>query len=586
MENKSARMFLESLLDRVVTDSKTGKRTLPGSLSAHEMSALKKALEMLGGNPTDVTDLPSPGLPVTKVSSEETTLVDSAEGSEESGNKESKRQAPDAIIAANLNLTSLNYDKPEDENIVLCLDFGTAMSKAFAVFAEDKDVIENLPLKLGKRVSSSGHIYPMPSSLWIDNEGLIYLGDRALALSELDNSSERQRFDSIKKALIQGMLEADPDKIPVEKGINPTSVPFSNGDALTVYLAYLTDIACSELENTHSVSRYVYRRFALPSFEESRRKWGEKMLATTLAKAQILADTFHDRWNEGIPIQEIRSAIDQIKGLPRLPNYLIGSGVTEPLAAGTSRLRKEEQTRGLVVVVDVGAGTSDFAMFHVSEDPDRDIYRAWSIEGCNRSLHQAGDTLDTALQQVILEKAYIDPSHPDFSYIIPQLRMKLREFKEQLFREKTLSYYLSNGDRGIVELDSFLENPMVQRFSENLIKTFNEVLERADESFFRRFDGEELTVVFTGGGATLPMVESLAEGDCEIRGFVLDKEAADLVPEEFLGDEELSFVYPQLAVAIGGAQPNIIDESKSIVKMPGLATQEWSLGRMQVTGVS
>lgn len=586
MENESARMFLESLLDRVVTDSKTGKKTLPGSLSAHEISALKKALEILGGDPSDVTELSPPGVQKIKTSNSEPTLLDSLEKNEESEIKESIKSPPEPTIVANLKLTSLDYNKPEDENIVLCLDFGTAMSKAFAVFAEDKEVVENLPLKLGKHVSSSGQIYPMPSSLWIDNEGLIYLGDRALALSELEPSSERQRFDSIKKALIQGMLEADPDKVPVEKGINPTSVPFSNGDALTAYLAYLTDIACSELENTHSVSRYVYRRFALPSWEEGRRKWGEKMLATTLAKAQVLADTFHDRWEEGIPIQEIRSAIDQIKGLPNLPTYLIGSGVTEPLAAGTSRLRKEEQSRGLVVVVDVGAGTSDFAMFHVSEDPDRDIFRAWSIEGCNQSLHQAGDTLDTALQQVILEKAYIDPSHPDSSYIIPQLRMKMREFKEQLFREKTLNYYLSNGDRGIIELDNFLENPMVQRFSENLSKTFNEVLERADESFFRRFDGEELTVVFTGGGATLPMVESLAEGDCKIKGFVLDKEAADLVPEEFLGDEELSFVYPQLAVAIGGAQPNIIDESQSIVKMPGLAKQEWSLGRMQVTGVS
>jgi len=579
-------MFLESLLDRVVTDPKTGKRTLPGSLSAHEISALKKALEMLGGNPSNEME-PSPlGLQEIKVSNGKSTLAISEEKKEELKDEESIESPSEHTITANLKLTSLNYDKPEDENIVLCLDFGTAMSKAFAVFAEDKEIVENLPLKLGKHVSSSGQIYPMPSSLWIDNEGLVYLGDRALALSELDTSGERQRFDSIKKALIQGILEADPDKVPVEKGINPTDVPFSNGDALTVYLAYLTDIACSELENTHSVSRYVYRRFALPSWEQSRRKWGEKMLAATLSKSQILADTFHGRWDEGIPIQEIRSAIDQIKRLPKLPNYLIGSGVTEPLAAGTSRLRKEEQTRGLVVVVDVGAGTSDFAMFHVSEDPDRAIFRAWSIEGCNRSLHQAGDTLDTILQQVILENSYIDPNHPDSSYIIPQLRMKMREFKEQLFREKILNYYLSNGDRGTIELDDFLENPMVQRFSENLNKIFNEVLEHADESFFKRFNGKKLTVVFTGGGATLPMVKHLAEGNCKIRGFVLTREAADLVPEEFLDDEELSFVYPQLAVAIGGAQPNIIDESQSIIKMPGLATQEWALGKIQVTGVS
>ena len=66
------------------------------------------------------------------------------------------------------------------------------------------------------------------------------------------------------------------------------------------------------------------------------------MLANMLAKAQIIADTFRGKWEDGVHISEVRAALDKLDSLPNLPSYLIGDGITEPLAAGASRLRKDE----------------------------------------------------------------------------------------------------------------------------------------------------------------------------------------------------------------------------------------------------
>lgn len=47
MNNKSAGMFLQSLLERIEIDTQTGKYRLPGYLSSYEISAIKSAIEII-----------------------------------------------------------------------------------------------------------------------------------------------------------------------------------------------------------------------------------------------------------------------------------------------------------------------------------------------------------------------------------------------------------------------------------------------------------------------------------------------------------------------------------------------------------
>jgi hypothetical protein len=587
MEKDIAKMLLESILDRIVTDPKTGQKSLPGILSKIELEALQKALEELGGSPLKTIfslDLQTLGSP--NNGNEATNLK-----IEDSIDKEEPSASPTVVsetsqIVAELNLASLNFNEAENKEVNLCLDFGTAMSKAFATIVENDEVIENLPLKIGKRdTTRAGVIYPIPSSIWIENSGRIFFGDQAIANSLLDISGKRHRFDSLKRELTMGLPQTSLHSIQLDKQINPTDTPFSMDDAITLYLGYLTDLTCTELSEQYGKSRYVRRRFALPSWPPDRKDWGVELLKKMLSKAQIVADTFHGRWVDGITIKEAKMVLDNVNVLPNFPEYLIGEGITEPLAAGASQIRKEEASRGIVMVIDIGAGTSDMALFVAVENPNKSIFNAWPVKNCTGSLSMAGDALDQALLAVIREKEHIDTSDPNFQKIFAQLRMDIRRLKEDLFNNGNCTYTLVSGSRGTIDLDDFLDRDEVTNFSTRLFETFDEILNKVDKSIPERLHVNGLTVVLTGGGANLPMVKKLAKGKTSIAGININRDQAPLVPEAFLSDSELSYVYPQLAVAIGGAMPVLMNEANTIETMPGIAGPAPTISTYQISGL-
>lgn len=574
MSREIAREFLESIIARVVLEPATGKHHLPGVLSPQEIQALSAALEALGG--TIPSQQAQPSKPPELVPPQSTP--------EESARLEPQQRS--AKSSTSLVLDSLRSARPENPEILLCLDFGTAMSKAFACVVEDGVAVEYLGLRLGHRAQPGPLIYPVPSSLWIADDGRIYVGPKAVALSlAQDPVGARPRFDSLKRELTQGETGASPDQIRLGPDVNPSNIPLSQGDAITLYLSFLTDLACTELAERHGRSRNVYRRFALPSWSAERRIWGEQMLAEMLARAQIVADTFHGRWNEGIPAGDAKRVLDSVRELSKRPAHLIGSGVPEPLAAGASHLRRDETVRGLAMVVDVGAGTSDFALFVVAEHPEEDIFRAWPVQKCSEGLSMAGDALDNALRKVILEAARVDTRDPDWRHVNTRLTMEIRQLKEQLFRDQNCTFTLTNGVRGSVTLASFLERPEVVHFRDRLAETFNKVMLAGHQSFFKRLHPGGLTVVLTGGGATLPMVNDLVGVSSEVYGYRMERKRTPLVPRAFAHDSELREAYPQLAVAIGGAQPDLLGEGEALEEMPGLEKQTWTLGRYQVTGM-
>ncbi len=573
MNREVATALLRSLLGRVAADPGTGVLAL-GSISSLEREALEEALRAVSGNQDEAT--PSPPRPEAVVTPPPPPV-----------------SAPSPVVFAParppvvpLSLGSIASNDVEDPSVLLCLDFGTAMSKAYATVIEDGTAVEQLRLRLGVRAGAAGGvIYPVPSSFWIADDGKIYMGPKAIALSTLnDGANGRQRFDSLKRELTQGLTSAPLDHLPLDRSINPTSTPLSQADALTLFLAYLTDLACSELSDRHGKSRYVKRRFALPSWDAERRDWGESTLRNLLARAQVVADTFHGIWDQGIDVAAAKSVLDRVRDLPRLPIHLIAEGVAEPLAAGASRLRRDEPTRGWAMVVDVGAGTSDFALFVVSEDPDRGIFRAWPVKSCSGALQMAGDTLDKALRAEIVKHARVSGDDPDYRHVLTSLNQRVRGWKEDLFRDGFCTYTLTNGARGTIELQEFLQRDDVGQFGARLQETFLETLNRADQSFPAALARHGLTLLLTGGGAHLPMVKALGGLPLRLHGFKLECRGADLVPDAYSGDEEMTLAYPQLAVAIGGAMPDVIDEGRALEKMPDVSERHFTVQRFQVTG--
>ena len=471
-----------------------------------------------------------------------------------------------------------------EPGVLLCLDFGTAMSKAFATAG-----LKHLDLDLGT-AAGQGSSYTLPSSVFIDDDGKAYFGFEAIDVSQGLVDSGRKRLDSI-KGWLSLSNERNLDNFSVKGDFNPTSYKITEGDMIRLYLAYLTDMAVTALGdhqiNGKKIGRYAKRRFARPCWSEDRADWADRQMRNLLAEAQILADTFTGCWKGGIDIGKLKSAIEQVKALQQRPDYLIGESIPEPVAVAAGVIADSQNLRDAFMVVDVGAGTTDFGLFVAARLTDIDDFKVFQIPTSIQGLMQAGDKVDNLLHQFIAHRENIDAKDIHGSMIIADLTRRIRGMKEALFTSRRLEYVLSDHTRGIIELEDFLADNAVKRFGIAIEESFRKSLEAVDESWLKwlAMDGVRLHVVLTGGSSQLPMMLTLNHGDIRVKGFHIRRVAVDPKPN-WIEDTMPTLLpaYLQLAVAIGGAADEL---PKTIVAPPefkGGTRNQYVAGRLQISG--
>lgn len=540
MDKKIASYLLASLVQRINRDQ-------VGSVSDQEKEALAFALQMLsdGVAPVGIASVPllSPAAPT----SEQTPQINGIE-------LEPRKAAPPPLPDVTLMLEAVKSAEPSDKGVLLCLDFGTAMSKAFASTTDGK----HLDLELGKAAGKQG--YTLPSSVFIDDDGKAYFGFEAIERSGNLKEAGRERLDSIKSWLSlreEGSLDGE----MLSEAYNPTPFKLSEGDMIRIYLAFLTDMAGISLSewtvDGKVVGRYVLRRFARPCGKSQRQAaWVDGLMKRLLAEAQVLADTFHRQWSGGISVGQIKAAIDALKALNQRPDHLIGEGVPEPVAVAAGAVETSENRIDAYMVVDAGAGTTDFGLFFVMRNKSLDEPKVFQIPASIKGLNQAGDKVDQLLQAFIRAKESFDPTSTLGRLVEADLRRRIRVQKEILFTTGKLDYILADSTVGSVTLDEFLKAPSVQQFTKRLEDGFRESLESVDESYlnYLAMDPVRLQVILSGGSSKLTMISALASGYIEVNGKKIRRAAVDAAPE-WMADEsdEMRTVYPQLAVAIGGA---------------------------------
>jgi hypothetical protein len=522
VDKDNALILLENILDRIEKDEETGKYKLEGVISEKEREALDIAFKKLGGN----------------ISTHKT----------EKENTFSKQ------IDSNpypINTDSLDLSTAQDQETILCLDFGTAMSKAFASNSDDLILYD---LAVGRRAGQANPIFSVVSSIYINKSGKVLFGEQAVTESLNGDIDSSKRIDSIKDIICKDAIR-DLETVPIEKEFNPTEYFFTKGDIVTLYLAYLTDMATTELVERHDSSRYVRRRFTRPVLPPERATWAEEQLIKLLAKAQILADTLHDKWNTGLDAGKLKATLEYINELDELPTYLIEDAVLEPVAAVASRVRNfeaKDDKRRLMMVVDVGAGTIDFALF-VEMEKVGDALRFFEIPGSIHVLRQAGDAVDKALRRYVLKKANIEYEDPDYHLINASLIQRIRIDKEDLFNNGEKLFKLENDSEIQVTKQKFIESSGMLELQKAIHAKFIEVLENVKTSYIKELAKGVLTIIFTGGGSKLPIIRSLVNQQLSINGIVLNCIGSTPTPP-WVNEEypELENEYPPLAVAIGG----------------------------------
>ena len=122
------------------------------------------------------------------------------------------------------------------ENIRLCLDFGTAMSKATLVSnGEAEDDEEITVLRLGE-YGDDIEDFKLVSAVYIDDDGKLWFGKDAEEYCGRDApDGSRQVMDNIKHWLSLGQVDAE-----VDGKFNPTDIPVTYADVILAYLTFLT----------------------------------------------------------------------------------------------------------------------------------------------------------------------------------------------------------------------------------------------------------------------------------------------------------------------------------------------------------
>lgn len=506
--------------------------------------------------------------------------------------------APQKVERAyKLNLSAFKRNGPSPKKLRICLDFGTAMSKAWATGRESKDT---LPLVLNKKSGRDESPFAVPSSIFIADNGRIYLGkDAELQHGPLAGSG-RKRFDNLKRMLSEVPVGTDLATLTLDPTLDPTRSGLTKGDLLVLYLAWLTDLSElaldeaaelveGELVPTGSDLRAVTRRFAIPCFEDAndeqargpeRAAWARSTMQESLLRAQILADSLAGHWNE-LETKSLAVLMEKLRrtNVSKLAHLLPDdAAIREPIAAGASRFDSvlapkagvaRPPIRRLLMVVDSGAGTTDFAMFQavIPTGDDRPHYAL--LTPSVQMTRVAGNAIDEILRPLVLNCCNINPetggprSKEDFEYIRMDLDSQIRQIKRRLFEGKRIQVNLNPNANGTLELESLLSDRMMKKYEQELLEIRSDVVRRCfspDSLESLRFADTVciVDVLLTGGSSGVPIVKDLSEGHFDLDGVRFRFEPVTEFPQWILRlpREQVQLVsssYPQCAVAIGGS---------------------------------
>lgn len=463
--------------------------------------------------------------------------------------------------AIELNLSCLST--AADESAVLCIDFGTAFSKA-AVWRNGATIPAPLDLVAGAFPGRTGVL--LESAAYVSDKH-IYFGPTAVERFRMEDAPDRELFSSPKELLTHDAARLDVEQ--PRRAVDPTGKLTSRA-LLTLYLGYLTAVACNVLPE--GIGRTVKRRYAAPGWDNAQADTVSKdmgiaarSLGDLLVDAQILADTVDiSEWRSGIDVEAAIVLYDSIrqhrnnrkgKAFP-----FIERAVLEAVAAGSGIGDRFINKRPQVLVVDVGAGTTDIGVFkYVNSSNGNGVVAPYS--GGMRAVQIAGNALDEALIGLAQQRVGLASDTDRSRRFRRRLNDVVREAKATLCETGEIEIDIPDFPKTKIELPEFVKTPIVSDY----ISKFNIACVQAlngSGASFRSFSDDSV-VVFTGGGGSLPFLRN-----------IFDKKAVELTsgPAFFLIDDaipewvdrtlpDVSQVFPQVAVSTGGCSPYLPTEA-------------------------
>lgn len=453
-------------------------------------------------------------------------------------------------------LLNLGSELVDDTSSIVCVDFGTSFSKAFATVVRNGS-LQYVDLAIGDGLT--GTRLTTPSELLI-SDGKIYFGSKARQHVEDSQTSTDKIIDSIKQFITLGkeVSKLGAAKLPPVQDPNGD---LTQRDVLVLYLAHLMHLTEVALLNA-GLSRNLLRRFAHPAWKDGAKDENAREMRRLMAEAIVLARSINADLEDAVDIADAKALLEQLKTLSEdlLPTTLIGDPVREATAAGAGALiATPENTRQAYLIIDIGAGTTDVAGFICVNNPEWDNARIFEISNAAAALNKAGNMLDQILLRHILGASSLTPDTTEYQSAALYVRRQRRALKEQLFTEGRLVVLLPTDEAVVVDLETFLDLPHMRDFETSL----HDLVAKSAEVVAG--ESSRIKLVATGGGSRLPVVTKLAATGVQIGQRRISFELVNAMPDTLATtNPELSEAFPQVAVAFGGSLPELPEQRASV----------------------
>lgn len=434
----------------------------------------------------------------------------------------------------------------------ICIDFGTAMSKACLCLDPAMPLDAGVrPIPIGA-VSGAEHALFSPSVLFVDG-GRIFFGPAALERAAAGIEGGRDPLLSFKTVLgARDLDQALATRLP--PSVDPTGT-FRQRDALVLYLAYLDQLISDALARVAGLPFGVGR---------ARRRYTSPVWRPGSGQDRVFEGIFNEaaavsqRLNrmllapDGVSIAQCRDALDKARANPG--DGRLDTGVFEPHAAAAASLAYTNEPAYIVMVIDMGAGTTDIAAFEFDERNNPPALT--EIKEARQCSGLAGDEIDRILIGVLAKKR----GAPNDHRFLRTARLAARDFKREFFANGSATF--KDGWRTIaIRAGDLTGDPQFQRYlnalGQSFITSIAAVAARARVSHVRMVD-----VVLAGGGANLPFLPQLVRAAAEQAAPGLAMRAGPLSPSSSLYgsvDEYFADVFPQIAISVGGSLVEMLD---------------------------
>jgi hypothetical protein len=385
--------------------------------------------------------------------------------------------------------------------------------------------------------------------MYVD-DGRILFGPAALKRAEDGVDARRNPIISFK--MILSAREIEPTlALKLSRSVDPTSM-LCHRDGIVLYLAYLDQLIRAAVEAEPGVPASVAdapRRLTSPnwqSFDEVGRIIGVLVDEATAVSRELGAIL---RTPDGVPLTRVREALDAARAAPVRGAF--NGVVFESMSAASAYAGFARASEPFVLVIDMGAGTTDLAAFE--RDTSVAPSKLSEITCANQCCALAGDELDNILIDLFVRAggkrglAAEDKLWRAVKLSARPLKHDLFQRGESIFRDR--SKRRIRVSRGTLERD-----PSFRAFCNALTQTVAVSLAPLHARAQQK-GAAAITVLLAGGGSNLPFLPKLVRAAAARAKIKLKLKIERFGANWSLPHRRHPFegVFPQLAIAMGGA---------------------------------